>query len=479
LPEPSDSLNTDLLLSRVCTAIDTLIECAKTHHGLFPSIIDRDTNTMIEEMPPPIAGQRNADRAHLGSNLIHDEATLRTMYGLATALDRPQYAEAADAYLQRFASHCTDTGSGLFPWGEHSFWHLVEDRVGNSYKQVPGEKRILPIHDHLRQTPVWLWEKLYAFNPACVERFARGLQYHWIDDERSEYIRHANIEVKEYLEQHARSCDFPRHGGFYILDWAFAFNQTGEPEFLSQIRTMTDYWWPKRDERCLLLIESRAPETADRFHNVNAPGQTLSLGISLLESAELLETDDAELLATMRERGLVYLEGFLNAPHDIENGIYVILCHRETGAITETMSIWGSVYGVWPVSYTALMALRAWQLTGDERILEWAKSAGCHYLREPLPVGVAIPAMDAGLALGLLADLFQVTGDSEWLEGGMTLANTLIDAYFDKELPRGAAGIDWYESQMGPGFLLHGLARLALLARDNDNCPLEGDYTAR
>jgi hypothetical protein len=32
---------------------------------------------------------------------------------------------------------------------------------------------------------------------------------------------------------------------------------------------------------------------------------------------------------------------------------------------------------------------------------------------------------------------------------------------------------------MGPGFLLHGLARIALLTLDRQGCPLEADYTAR
>ena len=49
----------------------------------------------------------------------------------------------------------------------------------------------------------------------------------------------------------------------------------------------------------------------------------------------------------------------------------------------------------------------------------------------------------------------------------------------DGDLIRGAAGIDWYESQMVPGDLLHGLARLALLALDRDGCPLETNYTAK
>jgi hypothetical protein len=300
---------------------------------------------MLLEFPPAIPGQRNGDRAHRGSNLIHDEATLRTLYGLGAALDRPDYVEAADAYLRRFATHCTDTPTGLFPWGEHSYWNLSEDRIGVGSAQIPGEPRGTATHDHLRQAPVWLWEKLYEFNPRCVERFAEGLEYHWTSSEHEEYMRHAHIEEKTYAVTKEHSYDFPRHGGFYILDWSFAYARTGGATFLSQIHDMLDYWWLKRDAGGLLLIESRSPESTLRFHNVNAPGQTLSLGISLLESAELLETVKPETAAILRERGGVYLAAFLTAPHDIDNGIYVNLCHRDTNAIVEAMPVWGSVYG--------------------------------------------------------------------------------------------------------------------------------------
>ena len=51
--------------------------------------------------------------------------------------------------------------------------------------------------------------------------------------------------------------------------------------------------------------------------------------------------------------------------------------------------------------------------------------------------------------------------------------------YMDGDLVRGAAGIDWYESQMVPGDLLHGLTRLALLAGDRGNCPLAPNYTGK
>jgi hypothetical protein len=87
--------------------------------------------------------------------------------------------------------------------------------------------------------------------------------------------------------------------------------------------------------------------------------------------------------------------------------------------------------------------------------------------------------MDVGLGVGLLADLYDVTEEDRWLIGGLDLAEKLMNIYMDGELPRGASGIDWYESQMGPSFLLHGLARIALMARDGLPCPLEADYTSR
>ena len=87
--------------------------------------------------------------------------------------------------------------------------------------------------------------------------------------------------------------------------------------------------------------------------------------------------------------------------------------------------------------------------------------------------------MDAGLGLGLLADLYDLTGERQWLTSGLYLAQRLVSVYFRGQLPSGAAGIDWYESQMGPGFLLHGLARIALLAQNRHDCPLQADYTAR
>lgn len=477
-------MNPKKIITKLCNAFDLLIESSTQYNGLFPSILNPQTGEMLTEKPPKIPGQRNGDRAHLGTNLIHDEPLLATMYALAETETKPIYTEAAEAYLAHFSENCTQTTTGLFPWGEHSFWHLVEERVGCSRNPEGGAA----IHDHLRQVPLWLWKKLNRFNPACVQSFADGLDYHWTDGDGFEYIRHANIDIETHLVRGGRSCDFPRHSGFYIFDLAFAYTQDQRPEILQQIQNYTNYWWEKRGTYGLLRIESRSPKEADRFYEMNAPTQTLSIGISLLESAALLESHLPMLAIQMRKYATVYIEGFLAAPHNLQDRVFVSLCECETNRVAERMSVWGSVYGSASACGTAVLCLGGWRLTQDQRLLDWARSVGETYLDEEFPMdsvhteGFKIPATDMGLVLELLADLFDITGEHKWLEGGFKLAEIALIVYFPKTLPYGASGIDWYDSQIGPAFLIHGLARVALIQQyrtSPQNCPLPANYTVR
>ena len=315
-------VNPELIITKICSAIDQMIESSKPYKGLFPSILHVQTGEMLIEKPPKIPGQRNGDRAHLGTNLIHDEPLLGTMNALAETESKPEYAAAVDRYLEHFAQNCTDTATGLFPWGEHSFWQLIEERVGCSRNPAGGAA----IHDHLRQVPLWLWQKLNTFNPACVQSFADGLDYHWTEGDGLEYIRHANIDTKAHLDRSARACDFPRHSGFYIFDLAFAYTQDQRPEIHQQIQNYTDYWWEKRDAHGLLRIESRSPKEAERFFEMNAPTQTFSLGVSLLESATLIESLLPELADQMRQYASFTLTDFFlhrTTSKHVNSSVYV------------------------------------------------------------------------------------------------------------------------------------------------------------
>ncbi len=470
------------ILDRVCRAIDLLVRAGEPYEGLIPSILDRETGRLPDALPPPIPGQRMEDRSYPGTNLMHDQPLLATMSALAVALGRSRYKTAVDAYLGHWAKCCTDTPTGLFPWGEHAFWDLRRREIGNSYllRQPSRLAAMLPAtHDHLRQAPVWLLEALDAQNPRCIERFAEGMDFHWKEGEPDEYSRHAALEARVRPSRDRRSFDFPRHGGFYLLDWTFAHRKTRKVGFLRQVERMMNYWWARRDARGLLPIESRSPESDAHFYNTNAPGQTLSFAASLLDAAPLLAETEPGLAKEMRRQAGVYTAGFLAAPHDPSSGTFVLLSDRATNEPKELMPVWGSRYGIWPASYVALIALRVYRSTGNDQLLVWASAAGMGYATEPLPRAVAVPAIDAGLGVALLADLYDITQRQQWLEAGLELAGRLLDAYLDAPLPRGATGIEWYESQLGPAYLLHGLARVALLSKDGASCALAPDYTAR
>jgi hypothetical protein len=468
------------ILAPVQRSFEAIISASEPHNGLFPSILDRRSGKMLDPIPAGIQGQRGRDRAQRGNNLIHDEPTLAAMYGLSAAIGNAKWAEAADRYLKYFANECTNTVSGLFPWGEHSYFDFVDRRAGDSRINDDPVRPYNPYHDHLRAAPLWLWEKLLKFNRKCVERFAEGLKNHWTEGTPREYIRHALIQKHQGFPRGKRSCDFPRHGGFYIFDWSVAYLDTGRQEFLDQINTMLDYWWEKRTPAGMLYIASRMPK--ENEHDcTDAPGQTLSLASSLLESANLLADRQPALAGTMRQRAQVYIEAVLKASHDRSKGEFLLLERNLSGMapVRKPMPVWGSTYGEWPLAYGALNIALVYRLTKDKRLLDWCVAAGENYIREPFPRQVTVPAMDAGLALDLLNEIFELTGEKRWLDAAQARAAELIALYCDTPLPRGAAGIDFYDSQMGPGFLLHGLARTALLMQHGSPCALPGDYTCR
>ena len=447
------AIEPESMLTTVEAALDALIAASDPYGGLVPSLIDRTDGTMLETLPDPIPGQRNSDRAYRGCNLMHDEPLLRTMYELS-ATGRAAYGVAADRYLDRWVLDCTGTATGLFPWGEHAYWHLDAEQVGNSYRNDRPDHDV-PTHDHLRAAPPWLLEAIHERDPTALHDFADGLRFHWNDPEKPEYIRHAYICERNRYSISDRACDFPRHGGQYIVDWAFAYVAEPHEEYLRQIRKMLDYWWSRRFESDLLPLESRGHDDAPSH------GQTAALGASLREAADILEASASEpaLVEQLRTRADAYLAAVLDTDH---------------GCAT-----WGSEYGDWPASYIGLIYTCALSHGADEALLAAAKTIGEQYCEHPLPTDEHVPAMDTGLALDLLADLTAITGEDRWLSAATERGDEAIEAYCDRPIPRGATGIDWYESQMGPGFLLHGIAHVALRARLGPECPASADYSPR
>ncbi len=493
-PASSPSIQSRLLACAT-TAIDTLIEAAAPHRGLFPSILDLDGRQMPDELPDPIPGQRTGDRSFRGSNLMHDAPLLGAMYGLAEAIDRAAYREAADAYLRRFAEHCTDTPSGLFPWGEHAFWQLDHDRVGSSH-DLTAENQYPRIHDHLRQAPAWLWRKLNGFNPACVRRFAIGLDWHLKAGDPPEYSRHACLDAGDpdlpphrVIDAEGRprrltgpkdsSADFPRHCGFYLFDSAMALSlHPGDAELRDRVAFWSDYWWRHADPMQPLLPMTSRPIPEAGVAEL-APMQTHSLGLSMLESADLLDGVEPALAGVLRERGVLLTRALFVVPHDPDAGRWWVLWHERHASMQRAAPIWGSHYGYPALCYLATQCLAAHRLTDDGRFLASAKAMARTMLGTPPPADAAIPAMDAGLTLAMLADLYDLTEEPAWRDAGLRLAGDMVERFFDRRLPRAAQGYGFYDSQTGPAYLLHGVLRLALLAEHGPGGPVGPDYTVR
>jgi hypothetical protein len=497
-------------LAAACEVLDHLIEASEPFDGLWPSCLELESRKIPAQPHPEIPGQRDCDRALEGSNLMHDLPALGLLYELGRVQGRRDYIEAADRYLKSFVRLGTSTATGLFPWGEHSFLDLKTGQVGDCYLMpVYGGKNPLwwdqlprPIwHDHLRQAPPWFWEKLGTFSPTAVQRFADGLDRHWLTDEREIYMRHAGIDrvMRHGFRPKDRSCDFPRHGGFYIVDLTCAHAQEPRKETLDQLWRFADYWWEKRVPNEALPFESITPKDTivNNLNGIRSPLQTLSLALSLLEAAEVLAGKEPECCRQFRDRALIYAESFLTAPHDLGRGMFVASYRAGSREIYELSPYFGSVYGLWPVSYPAVLCCAVFRRTGDERFLRWAKEAAryCCWAvteREKLPdldpallvhtgrksePGQA-PALDAGLALELLADLHELTHEPEWLEKARAIWPVIRERYFAHGLIRLAAKGEWYEAQQGSAYLIHGAARIGLL-EESSGTTIAPEYSAR
>jgi hypothetical protein len=458
------------MLGPVYTTVQKLIDASNAFAGLIPSVLDLETGMIPFTLPPAIAGQRDCDRSFPGSNLMHDHILLKLMYDLSALNGEPRWAAAADRYLQRFATHCTNLPTGLFPWGEHGFWNLMEDRVGSGY--ALARVATMATHDHLQQAPAWLWEKLWTFNAEACERYCQGLVRHFLDVDPPEYNRHANLLQPHHLKRirNEKSCDFPRHSGFYIFDWSFAYGRTGSPLYRRYLMRAVDYWWERYEPGRMLLGDSRPGKARQAL-------QTMSLALSLLESAPLVEARDPELASLLRQRGQSYLDAVLSGPHELDRGQIALSLDAATGAVQSYAVIWGSSYGGGVLaSSLALLALCAYRLKPDPRLLSFAQGIGRCCAASEIPAGVTIPVKDAGMQLSLLAELYSLTREGQWLSEARRWADVLVPLFMPRDLPRGALGLSIYESQLLPGHLLRGLARVALL---NDQQDIGADYTLR
>jgi Periplasmic pectate lyase len=226
---------------------DAMIERGRDNYGpqksgLLLSALDRGTLSPLTVRPAAPGGVRRGDRpgrawtAMNGANPQLDQNLFRILYTLTEITGEPRYAKVADEELTWFFQNAMSPKTSLLPWGEHLSWDTALD--------IPISGGDEMMHEFAR--PWVLWERCFALVPEASTKFALGLWEHQIADHKTggfdrhgPYFEHGPVDGK----------DFPRHAGFYIGTWCYAWKNTTNKVFLEAIEVLLARFERKRRQK--------------------------------------------------------------------------------------------------------------------------------------------------------------------------------------------------------------------------------------
>jgi len=416
---------------------------------MFVSILDcRDLSHPGCEIPP-IEGQRQHDRALFGGNLQHDLPLLMALEALSDLTDDGKYREAARAYLAYFLDNCTKAQTGLWPWGEHAHWDMYKDEPGNT------------THEHDGLPPRTFWELAWSLNPGAVEGEAAGCINHVVNLKTFDFDRHADITRPLPEPRPAGACflDFPRHGGFYVYLWAFAYSKTGDEKYLRWVKGMLDHFEANSHRQSGLMRMA----TKDRDRDVAQLGSSVSTALTLLEAAPLLENEEQG--RRCERMGRVLIDAVASLPHKLDERRFVSSC-AYAGPVERDKLRWlapsyTAQDGRGFLASRARLWVHAYELTGSKRCLDIARAMAQSYAEASgVPEAEPTRAQVFGTVLALMLDLHEHDGGKQWLRAAEAYAQQAIKKLCHKGLFRGATGLHYYESQLRVSNLVHALLRL-------------------
>jgi hypothetical protein len=433
--------------------IETMIREGTDRYGkvsspMFASILDMETHRLPEDIPANIEGQRYGDRSLRGGNLHHDVMLLQACDLLSEMTGEEKYRRAKHDYLQFFLKNCPQA-PGLFPWGEHAYWDFFDEKPGAD------------IHEFLGGIPDAFWESLWKLDSEKVKREADGLINHVTDLENFHFDRHAELN-KALPTPRARGgggLDFPRHAGFYIHVWGFVFAKTQEQRYADWIVKMIEHHWRFRDVDGILPSTTRGAQA-----QIATVESTLSLGLSLLETAEILP--DGDLKKRCQAAGESYGMAAVRLLHQPAEGKFIATLDMKSRK-PDFSEPYRFGYGGGFTADNANLLLALYRIRKDQRAFALADGFADFYAKhEPPPGHEIVRAHVYASIIGLFTDLYALTGKPAYREQADRYAKLAIERLFYKGLFRGATGVDHYESDLMPGNLAYNLLWLESVKRD-------------
>ena len=435
----------------------------KVHSPMFTSLIDLESHRNPEDIPGNSIGQRYEDRSLRGGNLFQDIMLLQAMDNMTRITGDMKYKKAVTDYLTFFLKNCPHPNTGLFPWGEHAYWNFYEETF------------TYDTHEFLGGVPNSFWERMWQINPDAMRAEADGLINHIKNLDNFDFDRHADITEPMPVPRPAEygGMDFPRHGGFYIGLWTFAYSKTKDDKYLDWSQKMIDHHWNMRSKKHGLPPNRKNED-------ISSAVSTLSLALNLLEAAALLPEGDVK--KRYEHVATTYLDAILRLPHKPEEGEFLIDLPMDATPETATGS-YGQPYtfsygGGFSADYASLVA-GVYRLTKDERALKLAEAFANYYAtHNPPPINEAVFARIYATVIGLFNDLYEITKKETYLEQSKRYAKDAIEKLYHDGMFRGATNINHYEGDMMVGSLAYNIVWLHVL-ENKAGIEIEPNYFTR
>ncbi|MEX2170235.1 MAG: hypothetical protein WD851_13060 [Pirellulales bacterium] len=502
----------------VTRSLETLIERGADVYGpvsspMLMSVIDVRTLTSPEQPEVLDSLIRLEGRIHRrgerGSNLWHDQPTLRSMYRASEVTGNSKYAEAADAYIRFALANCRKS-NGMLVWGSHIYWDCFLDRAGGD-RDGTGPHEIL-VHQ-------CSWENLYRINPEAVRREIDLIwKWHVHDHATGRHNRHDDAQP---------GADFPFSGGSFIEAFAFLHSVIpNDSENLTRAKLVADWHWRHRNPDTN-LVAFQPGNMLHEFEPYQFYGSTFTSAITGPHAARLLHSYEltgdehfrnaatSYLLAYDKHGwiedaqtfvGMLNLDGTVttayDAPADYHSQLPGQSQEPDPGYSVPPIGpvdIWLTT--IFPLDFpllTAQSSIYAYELTPEEdaetrqalltMARHWATvieaamppETGRTFrktLEKALPDSHDIGgtyAANYGRAISFLVHLHRATEDTKYLKLAETLAKDAVDKLYvttemaSEEGQRKSYGIfkghpakPYYESVDGVGFLLFSLLELS------------------
>jgi len=190
----------------------------KDRSGLWLASVDIHRGGLPETADPAVKRTYRQIHSPRGSNLYWDQPAVVAARHVSRLSGDPRPAAAAERYVRDFLARCVSDRNGLFLWGNHIYYDVVEDRI---VKFSGG-------HHEVRPLPC-AWDLFWAADPVATERCIRaiGLQ-HVKDPATGLFCRHADVKaVAPPSGGDASTHPFLEAGGVIVESLAWLHRRTG------------------------------------------------------------------------------------------------------------------------------------------------------------------------------------------------------------------------------------------------------------